>query len=110
MSRLSALLVAAILTMPIVANANEPRAGEYVCSEMKGTIMPCTPRHLMLLEGHRWQWSNHKGTYRISGKQIKFEGPNHGPVAWGPAHFEGDSVIFVDKKVSAIFTRSEVAR
>jgi hypothetical protein len=98
------------LALSTLANASGPQRGEYVCSKMKGTILPCTPRHLMLLEGNKWQWSAHEGTYHIRGKQIRFEGPNHGPVAWGPAHFEGDTVIFVDKKVSAIFTLSEPLR
>ena len=108
------LFATATLLMPLLAAADGPRPGEYACTEMKGSWLPCTPRHLYLYEGEQWHWgpanSKDHGDYKVHGRHLKFNGRPHGPVTWGAASSTEDSVTFTDKKVAAIFTRQGEAQ
>ena len=109
--RLPLVTAALLCLVNLPAQAAGPQPGEYACKEMKGTWLPCTPVHLFLTEGHQWTWGpKRKGSYAVRGRHLKFNGEPHGPVAWGAAHFEGDSIMFVDQKITAVFTRQNPAR
>lgn len=94
------------LTWGAAAHAEGPPAGEYICTKLKGAFFPCTPVHLFLEEGQKWKWGpKHTGSYTVQGSALTFTGPKRGPVVWGVPSYEGEKVIFTDKKVSVIFTR-----
>ena len=111
MRPLSTLAASALLGIASVsAQANGPTPGEYVCKEMKGTWAPCTPVHLKIVDDKNWTWGARKGGYAVSADRIKFEGEKRGPVIWGAAQYGGDSVMFVDGKITAVFKLQKAAR
>jgi hypothetical protein len=111
MRHLSALAASALLCVAAVsAQANGPTPGEYVCKDMKGTWAPCSPVHLTIVDDKNWTWGARKGGYDVRGHRIKFEGVQRGPVIWGAAHYDGDSIMFVDGKITAVFTLQKAAR
>ncbi|MEI7466100.1 MAG: hypothetical protein WCJ87_12200 [Burkholderiales bacterium] len=111
MRLLPALAASAFLCVASVsAQANGPAPGEYVCKEMKGTFAPCTPVHLTIVDDKNWTWGARKGAYGVLGHRNKFEGQKRGPVIWGAAHYDGDSVMFVDGKITAVFKLQKAAR
>jgi hypothetical protein len=111
MRLLSALAASALLCVAAVsAQANGPMPGEYVCKEMKGTWAPCSPVHLTIVDGKNWTWGARKGGYDVRGHRIKFEGVQRGPVIWGAAHYDDDSIMFVDGKITAVFKLQKAAR
>lgn len=102
---LSILLVIMGLTPVAGFAADKLQQGEYVCSETP-SILPCSPVHLFIGPGNHWKWGKREGTWQQRGRNIDFDGPKRGPVVWGKAHVEGDSIRWVDGKNSMAFTRS----
>lgn len=100
------VLLIALCLAPAAGLAGERlQQGEYICSETP-SILPCSPVHLYIGPGNKWQWGKRTGTWSLRGSDIHFRGPKRGPVVWGSAHVEGDQIRWVDGKNSMAFKLS----